>query len=202
VLAFLLTSQRVKVKQNGRRVTSPMLTLVLGGARSGKSRFAQSLCGAGHRVAFVATARLEDDEMRARAAHHRQERPKHWHTIEEPLAIARVVEANGGDFDFVLLDCLTLWLSNLCWEHRDGAEDVLRAAASDEVARLIAASSALNVVIVSNEVGYGLVPESSVGRVFRDLQGWLNQDLACAANYVYQVVAGIPIPIKHPEAKR
>jgi len=178
-----------------------MLTLVLGGARSGKSRFAQSLCAAERRVAFVATARLDDEEMRARVAHHQQDRPTHWHTIEEPLEIAGVVETRSADFDVVLIDCLTLWLSNLCWEHRDHAEDALRTAASQEVARLIAAASASNVVVVSNEVGYGLVPESPVGRVFRDLQGWLNQDLACAANYVYQVVAGIPIPIKYPEAK-
>jgi len=166
-----------------------MLTLVLGGARSGKSRFAQSLCEAGGRVVFVATARLDDDEMRARAAHHQQTRPKHWHTIEEPLEIARIVETRGADSDFVLIDCLTLWLSNLCWEHRDPSQDVLRTAASEEVSRLIAAASASNVIVVSNEVGYGLVPESPVGRVFRDLQGWLNQDLARAAGCVYQVVA-------------
>jgi len=178
-----------------------MLTLVLGGARSGKSRFAQSLCGSGCRVVFVATARADDDEMRVRIAHHQQARPKQWHTIEEPLALARVVETRCSDFDVVLIDCLTLWLSNLCWEHRNDSEDVLRTAASKDVARLIAASSASNVIVVSNEVGYGLVPESPVGRVFRDLQGWLNQDLATAANSVYQVVAGIPIPIKHPEAK-
>jgi adenosylcobinamide kinase / adenosylcobinamide-phosphate guanylyltransferase len=179
-----------------------MLTLVLGGARSGKSRFAQSLCEPAGRIVFVATAHVDDDdEMRARIAHHRQARPKHWHTIEEPLAIARVVETCSADVDLVLIDCLTLWLSNLCWEHRDHSQEVLRAAASQEVARLIAAASASNVIVVSNEVGYGLVPESPVGRLFRDLQGWLNQELACAANSVYQVVAGIPIPIKHPEAK-
>ena len=201
VPAWFLPSLRVKVKQNGRRVTSPMLTLILGGARSGKSRFAQSLCGDARRVVFVATARLDDDEMRARAEHHQHERPERWHTIEEPLAIARVVETRGADFDVVLLDCFTLWLSNLCWEHRNQAESVLRTAASEEVARLIAAASLSNVVIVSNEVGCGLVPEFPLGRIFRDLHGWLNQDLACAANYVYQVIAGIAIPIKRPEAK-
>lgn len=179
-----------------------MLTLVLGGARSGKSRFAQSLCEPASRVVFIATARLDDDdEMRARIARHQQARPKHWHTIEEPLEIARVVETCSADYDCVLIDCLTLWLSNLCWAHQDHSQDVLRSAASEEVARLIAAASASSVTVVSNEVGYGLVPESPVGRVFRDLQGWLNQDLACAANYVYQVVAGIPIPIKRAEVK-
>jgi adenosylcobinamide kinase / adenosylcobinamide-phosphate guanylyltransferase len=182
-----------------------MLTLVLGGARSGKSRFAQSLCESAGRVVFVATARVDDDvdddEMRERIAHHQQARPTHWHTIEEPLEIARVVETCRADFDLILIDCLTLWLSNLCWEHRDHSQEVLRTAISEEVERLIAAASDSNVIIVSNEVGYGLVPESPVARLFRDLQGWLNQDLARAANSVYQVVAGIPIPIKHPEAK-
>jgi adenosylcobinamide kinase/adenosylcobinamide-phosphate guanylyltransferase len=179
-----------------------MLTLVLGGARSGKSRFAQSLCAAGDRVVFIATLRLDnDDEMRVRVAHHQQVRPKHWHTVEEPLAIARVVETRGADFDFVLLDCLTLWLSNMCWEQRELSENLLRSVASEEVARLVAASSQSNVVVVSNEVGCGLVPESPVGRVFRDLQGWLNQQLACGADAVYQVVAGIPIPIKRPDVK-
>src|ERR1700692_1031970 len=178
-----------------------MLTLVLGGPRSGKSRFAQSLCEPAGRVVFIATAPLHDDEMRARAAHHQHAGPNHWHSIEEPLAIARVVETCTPNFDCVLIDCLTLWLSNLCWEHRDHSQEVLQTAASEEVSRLIAAASASNVIVVSNEVGYGLVPESPVGRVFRDLQGWVNQDLARAANSVYQVVAGIPIPIKHPEAK-
>jgi adenosylcobinamide kinase/adenosylcobinamide-phosphate guanylyltransferase len=179
-----------------------MLTLVLGGARSGKSRFAQSLCNPGSRVVFVATARGDDDdEMRVRIAHHQRARPKHWCTIEEPLALAGVVETHSADFDVVLIDCLTLWLSNLCWEHRDQSEDVLRTAVSQEAGRLIASASVTNVIVVSNEVGYGLVPESPVGRLFRDLQGWLNQDFACAADYVYQVVAGIPIPIKRPEAK-
>jgi adenosylcobinamide kinase/adenosylcobinamide-phosphate guanylyltransferase len=179
-----------------------MLTLVLGGARSGKSRFAQSLCSVGRRVLFIATLRLNDDpEMQARVARHRQERPNHWHTIEEPFAIAQIVETCGADFEFILLDCVTLWLSNLSWEHRDHGEDALQTAASEEVARLIAASSRSKVVVVSNEVGYGLVPETSVGRVFRDLQGWLNQQLACAADSVYQVVAGIPMHIKRPEVK-
>lgn len=150
-------------------------------------------------MVFVATARPDDDEMRVRVAHHRQTRPPHWHTLEEPLAIARVVDTHSADFDFVLIDCLTLWLSNLCWEHRDHSEEVLRGAVAEEVARLIAASSKTNVVVVSNEVGYGLVPETRVGRVFRDQQGWLNQDVARAADAVYQVVAGIPIPIKRAQ---
>ena len=157
-----------------------MLTLrALGGARSGKSRFAQSLCKLGSRVVFVATAHIDDDdEMRLRIARHQQARPKPGRTIEEPIALAGVIETHGADFDVVLIDCLTLWLSNLCWEHRDDSEDVLRTAVAHEAGRLIAAASVTNVIVVSNEVGYGLVPESCRwGRLFRDLQGWLNQDL-------------------------
>lgn len=177
-----------------------MLTLVLGGARSGKSRFAQSLCANGRRVAYVASARDEDEEMRARIARHRRERPQHWLTIEEPLAVASAVERCARDCDYVLLDCLTLWLSNFCWEHRRQTPEALRAAASEEIARLAAAAAASHLVLVTNEVGAGLVPESAAGRLFRDLQGWVNQDAARAADFVYQVIAGIPIMIKCPEA--
>ena len=177
-----------------------MLTLVLGGARSGKSRFAHSVCAGGKHVVYIATARPEDDEIRTRIARHRQDRPAHWLTIEEPLEIAGAVEHSAAKCDFVLLDCLTFWLSNLCWAHRDEAEQKIQAAASEELARMVAASAASHLVMVTNEVGYGLVPESAVGRLFRDLQGWMNQDAARAADFVYHVVAGIPIAIKKPEA--
>jgi adenosylcobinamide kinase/adenosylcobinamide-phosphate guanylyltransferase len=179
-----------------------MLTLVLGGARSGKSRFAQSLCATGKRVAFIATARPDDDEMRARIARHRGQRPPHWTTIEAPLGIAEAAEHCDADCDFILLDCLTIWLSNYCWDRRSDAPEALQAAASSEVERLIAAVHTAQLVIVTNEVGYGLVPDTPVGRLFRDVQGWLNQDVARAADFVYQVVAGIPLTIKRPEAAR
>ena len=177
-----------------------MLTLVLGGARSGKSRFAQSVCAGGKQVAYIATARPEDDEIRARIARHRQDRPAHWLTIEEPLEIADAMERYTAHCDFVLLDCLTFWLSNLCWAHREEAEETTHAAADRELARIVAAGTASHLVIVTNELGYGLVPESAVGRRFRDLQGWINQDAARAADFVYHVVAGIPIAIKLPGA--
>src|SRR5215467_5747833 len=96
-----------------------MLTLIIGGARSGKSRFAQSVCTHGSRVAYIATARPEDEEIQARVALHRKNRPADWLTIEEPLAIADVVKIHAARMDFILLDCLTFWLSNLCWEQRD-----------------------------------------------------------------------------------
>ena len=176
-----------------------MLTLVLGGARSGKSRFAESLCANARRVAYIATLRPEDDEMRERVARHRSERPPHWLTVEEPLDIARAAE-RCGECDYILLDCLTLWLSNLSWCHRAETHDTSRGLAARELARFVSAAARCNCVIVSNEVGYGLVPESAVGRAFRDLQGWLNQDAARAADAVYLVVAGIPLAIKRPEA--
>ena len=178
-----------------------MLTLVLGCARSGKSRFAQSLCAGAQRVTYIATAKADDDEMRRRITRHQQSRPADWFTIEEPLAIADAIESQAQDSDFILLDCLTLWLSNLCWEHRESPDEVLEAAVSKEAARLVTVASASHLVIVSNEVGGGLVPESAVGRLFRDLQGWLNQDVAGAADAVYNVVAGIPVLIKQTETK-
>ena len=178
-----------------------MLTLVLGCARSGKSRFAQSLCAGARRVAYVATARADDDEMRRRIERHQQTRSPDWRTIEEALEIANAIESLSSDCDFILLDCLTLWLSNLCWEHRDSPGELVEATISKELSRLIAAATASHLIIVSNEVGGGLVPESAVGRRFRDLHGWMNQDVARAADCVYQLVAGIPIPVKRPGGK-
>jgi adenosylcobinamide kinase/adenosylcobinamide-phosphate guanylyltransferase len=179
-----------------------MLTLVIGGARSGKSRFAQSLPAQSARVAYIATARCEDAEMEERVAQHRRDRPTHWVTIEEPLEIARAVERLGDSFDFILIECLTLWLSNFSWEHRESDAASLRAAASREVAGAIAAAGDAHLVLVTNEVGCGLVPETPVGRLFRDLQGLVNQDVARLADWVYHTVAGIPVPIKRPEGSR
>jgi adenosylcobinamide kinase/adenosylcobinamide-phosphate guanylyltransferase len=173
-----------------------MLTLVIGGARSGKSRFAQTLGCHSRRPVYLATARAEDAEMAARIARHREARPGHWVTFEEPLAIARAVAATAHERDFILIDCLTVWLSNFCWEHRDETEGEIEAGALGEIARVAEASAVSEVVLVTNEVGCGLVPESPVGRLFRDLQGWVNQEAARAADRVYHVVAGIPVEIK------
>ena len=166
-----------------------MLTLVLGGARSGKSRFAQSLCETAGRVVFVATARLDDDEMRARAAHHQQARPKHWHTVEEPLEIARVVETCGADFDLVLIDCLTLWLSNLMLAGRDPGPAVT--ALADAIVALAGPA-----ILVSNEVGMGIVPDHKLSREFRDWQGRANREIGAACDAVIFVAAGLPLQLK------
>jgi adenosylcobinamide kinase/adenosylcobinamide-phosphate guanylyltransferase len=173
-----------------------MLTLVIGGARSGKSRFALQLGCRARRPAYIATARAEDTEMAARIARHREARPAHCITIEEPLDVAGAIGAAARERDFVLLDCLTVWLSNFCWEHRGETEREIEAGALAEMARIGEVSAQSDVVLVTNEVGYGLVPESPVGRLFRDLQGWVNQEAARAADRVYHVVAGIPVQIK------
>jgi adenosylcobinamide kinase/adenosylcobinamide-phosphate guanylyltransferase len=179
-----------------------MLSLVIGGARSGKSRFAQSLAGSAERVVYIATARVEDAEMAARVVQHRHTRPAFWETVEEPLEIGSTVERHSANCDFLLLDCLTLWLSNFCWAHREMTEASIQAAALREVARVAAAATESHVVLVTNEVGCGVVPESPLGRSFRDLQGWVNQDVALSADWVHHVVAGIPVAIKRPEASR
>ena len=175
-----------------------MLTFIIGGARSGKTALAQSLCRPESRVAYVATLRAEDDEMRQRIRRHRSTRPTTWSTIEEPLAIAAAVRRASHEFDSIVLDCLTLWLSNFCWEHRacDAEELERRALAEAEDLVAGARASACHLIAVSNEVGCGIVPENAVARAFRDLQGFVNQAVARAADEVWQTVAGIPVRLK------
>ncbi len=180
-----------------------MWTLVIGGARSGKTRFAQSLCPRERRVACIATARIEDDEMRARVERHRRERPPAWITIEEPLALAEAIRRASECADTLLVDCLTVWLSNLCWEYRERPTEEAECAAYEELHRAAAASAAHEVILVSNEVGSGIVPVSAAGRMFRDLQGLVNQRAASLADRVFLTVAGIAVPVKpQPEGWR
>ncbi len=169
-------------------MTNRRFVLVGGGARSGKSRFAQALAESlGPRRVFVATAQAFDDEMRARIDRHRQERGAAFTTIEEPLALPEAIAALGeGDADVVLVDCLTLWLSNLLM--RDAAaEPALRRI--DDLARAIAARRC-HVVVVSNEVGMGIVPEAPLARVFRDLAGHAHQRLGEEADELYAALLG------------
>ena len=170
-----------------------MLTLVLGGARSGKSRYAQSLLEGRERVCYVATAVVGDDpEMISRVLRHRGERPSHFETVEAPLdlvgALGRIDPAVP-----VLLDCVTLWLSNLLDAERGPEREALLLGAIDA---LVDACREREVVAVSNEVGGGIVPENRVAREFRDLQGRANQLLASAASRVVLLTAGIPLTIK------
>ena len=160
------------------------VTLILGGARSGKSRFAESLCKPPR--SYIATAQAFDDEMRLRIAKHREDRGAQWSTIEAPLDLVGALKTANGD---VLVDCLTLWLTNLVMHEKDAAAEV-----SALVERLKPTSN--KIVIVSNELGLGLVPEHGMSRRFRDQHGLMNQRVAEIAQCVVFMVAGIPQVIK------
>lgn len=174
-----------------------MLTLIIGGARSGKSRYAQALCRDARNVLFIATASVEgaDEEMRARISRHRAERPHGWMTIEEPLHLERVVREAPPDAT-LLIDCITLWVSNLMWEHKALADDERENIILNQVVEFTQAAQERQVIAVSNEVGSGIVPDSNVGRIFRDLQGLVNQSIARAATRVVLIVAGLPLVLK------
>ena len=168
----------------------PRPALVLGGARSGKSRFAERFaCESGLARIYLATATAGDDEMRARIAHHRAQRGDDWRTVEEPLALVDALAREAGEGRVVLVDCLTLWLSNLMHAARDVE------AASKALADWLR-DTRHSVLLVSNEVGLGLVPETPLGRDFRDAQGRLNQAIAAAVPNVAFVAAGLPLWLK------
>lgn len=165
-----------------------MIELVIGGARSGKSAYAEQQARAtGLPVAYIATGEAHDDEMAERIAHHRSRRPADWRTVEEPLALAAVLRREAATSTCLLVDCLTLWLTN-----------VLLAGCEDEIDALLAALPALpgHVILVSNEVGWGIVPENALARRFRDEQGRLNQRIAASADEVTLVAAGLPLTLK------
>ena len=173
----------------------PRFVLVGGGARSGKSRFALARAAAlGPRRLFIATAEAQDDEMRARIARHRAERAgEGFDTLEEPLALPEAI-ANAGGHDVVLVDCLTLWLSNLLMR---GAGESALGARLDALAAAIAGRRA-HVVLVSNEVGLGVVPESPLGRAFRDLAGTAHQRLAGLADELHLAAMGVVVRLRPP----
>ncbi len=167
----------------------PPLTLVVGGARSGKSAFAERLITASARPRrYIATAEAWDDEMRDRIARHREDRGAAWTTVEAPLDLAAALAQAHRD-EAILVDCATLWLTN----HLLADHDLVA-----ESARLVAALAACPapVVIVSNETGWGIVPDNALARRFRDEQGRLNQRLAAEAALVVTVIAGLPMVLK------
>jgi adenosylcobinamide kinase/adenosylcobinamide-phosphate guanylyltransferase len=195
------------------------MVLILGGARSGKSAFAERLAaGSGRSVAFIATATASDDEMRERIARHRASRPKGWHTLEEPLDLAGAVRQASELADVLLLDCVTLWLGNVLsqesgqHERDDGGEEFYTTGklfderALQEIETMLGVVKSLGpnkmLIAITNEVGLGIVPAYPLGRLYRDTLGYVNQRLAQAADRVYLMVAGLAVDIKrlHEEA--
>ena len=173
-------------------MTASVTTLVLGGARSGKSAFAESLInGSGLEKVYVATATSGDSEMETRILAHRSRRGHEWTTIEEPLALVDTLAKEVTKERSVLVDCLTLWLSNLMFSDRDLEAESHRLAHFIETAKG-------PIVFVTNEIGLGLVPETSLGRSFRDAQGRLNHIVAAAVAQVAFVAAGLPLWLKRP----
>jgi len=181
------------------------LVLILGGARSGKSTYAEELAARlGERVLYVATAEALDGEMQARVLSHRARRPESWQTLEAPLRVGEALEAHTPDpgADLILLDCLTLLVSNVILSGGPDAPepeaDTAWLSIQAELDALLAAHRRLAVplIIVSNEVGLGVVPPYSLGRTYRDCLGWANQALARAADRVILMVAGLPVDAK------
>lgn len=198
----------------------PRLILILGGARSGKSTFAERLAaGSGKTVAFIATATVSDEEMHQRIVSHKASRPQNWHTIEEPLDLVGALQRAFQLADVALLDCMTLWLGNMLLQKHekiqsDEQEQSELHISSDQLNVLVLqlieelftvlqnAESGKTLIVVSNEVGLGIVPAYQLGRIYRDTLGYVNQRLAQDADHVYLMVAGMAVDIKrlHQEA--
>ncbi len=191
---------------------SPRLILILGGARSGKSTFAERLAAnSGKRVAFIATATAGDADMQDRIAHHRASRPTTWTTIEEPLDLVHALQEASNQADIILLDCMTLWLSNWMAQQEFVVEDEVpyKNSTTEHVFTVIEAFLATvrtlsiekTVLVVSNEVGLGIVPMHPLSRTYRDALGWVNQRIAQDAERVYLMIAGLAVDIKQLDSK-
>ncbi|MYD52241.1 MAG: bifunctional adenosylcobinamide kinase/adenosylcobinamide-phosphate guanylyltransferase [Dehalococcoidia bacterium] len=175
---------------------SKRLTLVLGGVRAGKSAYAQRLAAKGESVLFVATAEAGDADMQARIEAHRESRSPHWDTLEEPVDLVGALTPLQHHYDTVLLDCLTLWVSNLLLRDQDvelARQDILA-----ETQRLLDLYRTGNAswIVVSNEVGLGVVPPTELGRIYTDELGRVNQLVAAKADDVYLMAAGLPLELK------
>lgn len=163
---------------------------VLGGARSGKSRYAQGRAeAAGGNPVFIATAEAFDDEMRDRITRHRADRDSRWHTVEAPRELAAAIEALNDKGSVVLVDCLTLWVSNLLLADAD--IPLAGRQLCDAIARFDG-----TLILVANEVGLGIVPDNALARAFRDAAGQLNQSVAATAQQVVLLTAGLPLTLK------
>lgn len=177
---------------------SPTRQLIFGGARSGKSRLAEHLTGLhGATIAYIATAdkQFHDAEMIARVAHHRQQRPGHWQTLEEPLQLGAVLRQQAPYYDALMVDCLTLWLTN-CLMAEENSPGYWQQQKQDFLQALTEIRTP--VVLVSNEVGMGIVPLGELSRRFVDEAGFLNQATARVCNRVVFTAAGCPLVLKGP----
>lgn len=173
-------------------MTNRSIELILGGARSGKSGFAEQCAkNSGLSVTYIATATSLDDEMARRIKHHQQQRPSHWQLIEEPLALAQVIKTHSTADSCLIIDCLTLWLTNCLFGEHDIDWQTAKADLFDALSQAQG-----QVILVSNEVGLGIIPMGEVSRRFVDEAGWLHQELAQQANKVTFVIAGLPQVLK------
>jgi adenosylcobinamide kinase/adenosylcobinamide-phosphate guanylyltransferase len=167
--------------------------LVTGGCRSGKSRYAQEWAeGRASKRLFLATASVTDEEMAERIRRHQEMRGEGWITVEEPIGVARAIREHGASDQVILMDCVTIWLSNLLLEGLSDREIL------EQVGGLVMtlAQAICSVAMVTNEVGWGIVPDHPLGRRFRDLAGMVNQKLADAADRVVLMAAGLPLTLK------
>ncbi|MBL0224066.1 MAG: bifunctional adenosylcobinamide kinase/adenosylcobinamide-phosphate guanylyltransferase [Geobacteraceae bacterium] len=174
------------------------IIFITGGARSGKSKFAEEITHHfGKSLCYLATAQTLDDEMCQRIGKHQQRRGDVWHTIEEPLQLVETLASCDGTYNAVLIDCLTLWLSNLLMLH-EGLGEKTEDRIFEDVRHLAETlrCMATPVIIVSNEVGMGIVPENRLARIFRDIAGQANQIIAAAADEAWLVASGIPLKLK------
>jgi len=168
------------------------VVLITGGARSGKSKYAEERAfELGPRLLYLATGEAKDAEMAERIAQHQKRRGEQWVTVEEPLEVGKVLQHHRGKVDCVLVDCLTLWISNLLLQK---GEPYARGVVEDFIHGLPHLD--FHVLLVTNEVGWGIVPDNPLARQYRDLTGWINQRMAETANEAVLMVAGIPFPLK------
>lgn len=173
-----------------------MIELVLGGARSGKSRYAeQQAVVSGLDVAYIATGEAGDGEMQARIERHRQRRPADWTTVEEPIRLAAAIRRHAADSRCLLVDCLTLWLSNVLFDRQGNLQEALFAAERADLLAVLAERPG-RILMVSNEVGSGVVAADPLTRRFVDEAGFLHQDLAGLSDRVVLVTAGLPQRLK------
>lgn len=172
-----------------------MIYFILGGARSGKSRYAEHLAKEheklAKRIIYIATAECLDDEMQKRINHHQSHRPSHWHTIEEPYDLAAVIDCYDNKETVLLIDCLTLWLTNLLSLDDDNLMNHYKQALIERLKNTFA-----DVIVVSNETGLGVVPMGQLSRRFVDESGFLHQSVAAMADEVIFCVAGLPLTVK------